>query len=225
MAYALHTLVTFGGTLSSGAPAADQDIWQCGIRVAADVGDGALVPVPNLDDYIGLVGPAIKAVYTGTGNQAGSDQRLDFVKVAQIDTTGKYVAGTSSRVYSTGLPVTGTTGRVGPPFLAMACSWTTALGRGAGHAGRIYLPYIGYSGFNTSRVLTANPPLYQTWAKAFLGACHQTSLGAVVWPVVASKKAGTLNKITGIRVGDVVDVQRRRKNKLRENYTATVAFP
>jgi hypothetical protein len=42
--------------------------------------------------------------------------------------------------------------------------------------------------------------------------------GAFGWPVIASSKDQAWNRITAIAVGDVVDVQRRRKNRLKENY-------
>lgn len=225
MAFALHTLITFGGALGSGSSA---DRWQCGIRCGFDVGDGSLIPASDLAGVVAAVGPAIKTAFTtGSGAAlAASDCGLDFVKAANIDTTGKYAATAGNpQIYSTGLPVTGGSGRIGPPMQALKLTWTTANLHGLGHTGGIYVPFLGYAGWNTSTISTTVQNDYRAWGKKFLDACHATVSGGTLVPVVASKKGGTLTRITGVKVGSVVDVQRRRKEQVPETYTTVLAFP
>lgn len=227
MAYALHSLVTFGGTIgTAGTPSADG--WQCGVRIGADVGDGRLIPVPNAASYATTIAGALKTWWTtgaGTYAKSRSDMSLDWCKVAQIDTTGKYVAGIPSEIRT--IAQAGSTGATVPPFLAVAVSWTTALSRGRGHAGRVYLPVAGgvsAGTLNSSVMPSTYAADFRDWGKALLTALHQTDSGATMWPVVASRLSGTLNRITGVRCGSVVDVQRRRKEQVNETYVSTT-FP
>lgn len=227
MTYALHTLVTFGGAIGIGETGG-ADRWQCGVRVGFDVGDGTLIAAPDLAGFLAVAGPALNtALHTGSGVALlASDCSVDFVKAAQIDTTGKYVAvANNPAIYSPTGTLTGSAGRVGTPMQALKLTWQTALAHGPGHQGGIYVPFIGYAGWNTSSISTQAQTDYRAWGKAILTALHQTVGGATSWPVVASEKTGTLNKITGVKVGNVIDVQRRRKEQVIETYSSTLAFP
>lgn len=231
MTFRPHTLVTFGGQLGYNGAVTAIDRWQCGIRVATDLGAGGLGPMPALDQYMGLVGPAIKSVFTtGSGSYAAaaSDCSLDFVKCANVDVDGKYMADNlSPQLYTTGLPVSGASGRVGTPMQALKLTWVTARSRGRGHIGGIYMPFIGYSGWNTSTISAAAQTSYRDWGKAFLAAVHQTTPAdnQTAIPVIASRLDASLTPITGVKVGNVIDVQRRRKEQVVETYSAVAVFP
>lgn len=231
MAFAEHTLVTFGGQLGYGGATNTVDRWQCGVRVANWINGAPVGQVTAPDQYIALVGPALKTVLTTvTGGYASmaSDQSLDFVKVAQIGADGKYAAVAGNPwLWTTGLPVAGGMGRVGPPMQAIRLTWTTANTRGRGHIGGIFVPFVGYAGWNTSTISAAAQTAYRDWGKAILVALHQTTAAdnQEKRPVIASRLAGTLTPITGVKVGSVIDVQRRRKEQVVETYSAVSVFP
>ena len=231
MAYAEHTLVTFGGQLGAGGAATTLDRWQCGVRCANNVNGSPVGAVSAPDVYIGLVGAALKTVLTngsGTLAKLASDCSVDFIKVAQIGANGKYLPGSGSPyLYTTGLPFTGGTGRVGPPMSALKATFTTPLKRGRGHIGGIYLPFIGYAGWNTSTISAAAQTDYTNWAKAILTAIAQgqPNLPSNVQPCIASKLDGSLHQINGVKMGNVIDVQRRRKEQVVETYGTLVACP
>lgn len=224
-----HVLVTFGGTLGT-APAGDS--WQCGVRVT---GAGPNGSTPNLDrvGYANAISTPLQTWFTsvtGTYGVMRQDAVLTFIKVASVhlDTPAapakprwKYdVAGNNPqiRTKSSGGPSAG----VFPWFLSLAYSWTTANLHGWGHTGRIYPPIAwpgtGASGANLTSAVVAD---HVTKAKALLTALAQLDgSGTTAVPVVASLKDGSTHQITGVRVGNVIDVQRRRKEQIPETYTA-----
>jgi hypothetical protein len=229
--FAEHTLVTFGGTLGYGAATTTQDRWMCGVRVSNDINGAPVGAKTDPAGYAALVGPALKAaLLAGSGTYASlaSDCSVDFIKVAQIGTDGKYLAGSGSPyLYTAGLPAPGGTGRIGPPMQALKITLTTANPRGRGHIGGFYLPFVGYTGWNTSTLTAAVANDYRDWGKKILAAIKQTTTSdnqpAMI--VIASRLSGTLTKVTGVKVGTVVDVQQRRKEQVVETYTTPVPFP
>lgn len=228
-----HVLVSFGGALGT-APAADS--WQCGVRMynaTADFTNQAWVDLPS---YLTAIKVPLQTWMTSTSGTYGSlraDAHLDFIKVARIHRTTNATSGKASWTYRpapdnptvvTGVATTPGTAGVFPWFLSVAFSWTTVTNRGLGHTGRIYPP-IAFPG---SGATAANLPQaavndYVTKAKALLTALTKADTNSVTLsPCVASLKDGSLHQITGVRVGNVIDVQRRRKEQIPEQYTASV---
>lgn len=224
-----HVLISFGGTLGT-APAGDS--WQCGVRCT---GAGVNGTTPALDP-VGLanaLSTSIQAWMNGVSGGAGmrQDAILTFVKVASVQLHVDATSGKRSWRYVTANnnPQTRTKNTSGgfagtfPWFLSIAYSWTTASPRGLGHTGRIYppvaFPTTGASGANLAGTVVAD---HVTRAKALLTALAVADgSGATAVPVVASLKDGSLHQITGVRVGNVIDVQRRRKEQIPETYTAS----
>lgn len=228
MAYTPHSLLTFGGSVNSGS---DAEIWQCGIRLATFADTSApsaeALPLVDLTGYLNSITGGMSSWFSTTANGLRKDCTLSWLKVANIGADGKYSGSTDQHggpnpaLYSYATPVTGGapgTGAVShPPILTVCLTFRTAIARGKGAHGRIYPPFSLALGNNT-RISNA-----ATFASS--GALLLTSISkpgqtnnANVYPVVASS-GGPINKINAVWVGDVVDVQRRRKDALIENYT------
>jgi hypothetical protein len=93
-------------------------------------------------------------------------------------------------------------------------------GARGGRFGRIYLPPPAVAVQMNGRISSANRSNYATAAKTMINACQgATTDGQDLDLIVASARFGTNRSVTAVRVGDVLDTQRRRDNRLTEAYT------
>jgi hypothetical protein len=168
--------------------------------------------------------PRLKTWFAAASSLIRNDATLVTIKINNILPNGHYQDGTTHMRTFTPIPGANTTGTM-PAFLSVAWSWSTALQRGLASKGRNYLPNT-FSMAAGSSISTASRTTHVTAAKAFLVAMSGTlpeSEGAVV-AIVSGVRGGAVNQITGVRIGDLVDVQERRRNATAETY-ATAVFP
>lgn len=233
LGYAPHSLFTFGGSIGT-APNADK--WQCGVRLriaqatphVTDV-DGSLT---NPAGYLAAVAPNLKTWFTRVpSSSAGSefsglraDATLEWAKCNNIGANGRYsdLAHANTWSYSTPFGM-GTVGATAPPFVTLAVSLLTNNQRGPGHRGRIYLP-VALPSTPSGKLSPPYPLQVGGVVKQLLTLLRAqadggTPGGVAVEPCIASKKDKSLSLITGITTGDVIDVQRRRKEQIPEAYT------
>jgi hypothetical protein len=112
-----------------------------------------------------------------------------------------------------------------PPFVTAAVSWLTAIQRGPGHRGRVYLPLGLASLHNTGQMTVTEQTQCNGTGKRLLDVLKNfTDTSGTAVPVVASGINGATNTITGIATGNVYDVQRRRKEQIPETYV-TRTYP
>lgn len=114
-----------------------------------------------------------------------------------------------------------------PPQTAVVASLRSALPGPKGR-GRMYLPLLsGTVNTSTGAFPSADATSIATATKNYLAAVSAlTSWGGGTWfPVVASR-TGTpsTHAVTAVKVGNVFDTQRRRRNKVIEVYS-TVTYP
>jgi hypothetical protein len=246
MAYARHTLFTFGGKIGT---APNLDAWQCGIRLriaqTTNNVQGVDASLTNPGGYLTAVVPALK---TWFGKLASSTAGSEFMSMRQDATlewakcnnikpaldskghaTGIYSDLTHVNRYDWATPYQqGASGATAPPFVTLAVSLLTSNQRGPGHRGRMYLPValpsVPSGKLASSYCVQANGTLKQLLVLLEAQADGGTPGGVAVQACIASKLDASLNKITGIATGDVVDVQRRRKEQIPEAYT-TIAYP
>lgn len=99
---------------------------------------------------------------------------------------------------------------------------------GASGRGRLYWPSTGCQIDATSlRMASAQQTTMLSAAKTYLSAIEaaiEVTLTGVALAVWSRKGAGDLNLVNQIQVGNVFDVQRRRRDALIENYSS-VAYP
>lgn len=102
------------------------------------------------------------------------------------------------------------------PFqCAVSVSFTTESATRAGR-GRFYLPPLDSTTIVAGRLATASRAVVVAGANAMWGALSTAGLSIQIY----GRSAGTLTPVTGGNVGDVIDTQRRRRNKLIEDRLA-----
>lgn len=230
-AYTPHTLLTFGGALNEGT---DVEQWQCGIRVGMFGGSTSDLRLNDLTAYLNSIHGGLQTAWwaaTQSSVQGGpaSFARIDWLKAANIGADGKYAGATDTAggpnpaQYLTTLGAGYSNAGNLPGFVTLAVSFHTAAATKYARHGRVYLPLaLAAQASGSARV----PSGTQTNA-ANLGAAILTAIAkpvsspanntGAIRPIIASRH-GEVAQINEIRVGDVLDVQRRRKKKLKESY-------
>lgn len=110
------------------------------------------------------------------------------------------------------------TGEMLPFQCATSVSWTADLATRAGR-GRIYLPPLAASSLDGGRVSSDAVVVIADAANALWAGLDTGGLALVLY----GRTTHTTNAVTGGNVGDVIDTQRRRRNKLIEARTALTA--
>ncbi len=213
MPYAVHNYFVVRGSL--GSSAGGQDIWQFGVRC---LNAGTVGGTPPSQAATDKVRSAAVTMITSAGN-AGN-----FSSSVTLDEVRGYTIGADGRAF-------------GPPQISAAPSqtkgaatvnlhpWSTAVaitfdagGARGGRFGRIYLPPQGISVGPDGRMANSSADGFVNMVKTFLTTGFGVSPGEDYVPVVASARYGTLKPIQQLRCGTVPDTQRRRDNRLAENY-------
>jgi hypothetical protein len=219
-----HILLTWGGTLPGG------EEWSCGVRLASAVSEASLSPIPLgiADDFLALLlsgsySGSVKAFHTRSETGIHGSALLTHIKAAAIGTNGKYLPGQVAMVEEEFEPIPGGYGGLQHPNqCTVAVTTTTDLPRGLAHMGRFYLPMPGFTLDGDGVFSAADAANLAASASTFLenisdipGVDIITSPGASVMSKVGS---GASNRITGVKVGRVIDTQRRRRRDLPEEY-------
>jgi hypothetical protein len=151
------------------------------------------------------------------------------LQVSSVGTDGKSNAADTVFATYTTAPV-GKQTNVYPPQIALVATMTSAKARGVGSKGRMYLPGIAKPIDTTSKLPGTQQAAILANLKTFFNAVNaSTATDNVV--VLASQ--GSLNEdgtprvggsapitkaVTGLKLGNVYDTQRRRRNALVETY-------
>lgn len=214
-----HYLLQFGGDLRG-------DIWSCGLRLSTPGAlDPPFLPAPDMDDIIEDLAADISTWMLAAGSGWSSASKLRFVKLNRIAANGHYADQENTNVkYFDTLPYpTGAAGGTYPNQVAMVVSWVTDATRGRASKGRVYVPTptLGLQG-GVDRFVGSDVQAAANAAAAFINNVNnQPGIdGAGFVAVVASGVDGTRRPITAVRVGDVPDTQRRRRNAVDEVYFA-----
>ncbi len=224
MPFAPHTRLSFGGPLVPTGEA--PEIWNCNLNVVSNDGGGYLSP-----DEIQAVGThaqtALNSFWVSTASFISPAAFLEYLKIANIQADGSYDPASPYVFNMNG--GNGTSNTPSPDILTVSYTWTTATARGVGSKGRIFLPNTYQNKFPSSMRIASGStgfpsvPAHIIAAVNLMGAlCGVPAAGVfpLAKPVVASNVDATLHPITGVKIGDVCDVQRRRKNALKEVYTS-----
>lgn len=203
-----HRVVTWFGDAWS-----QQEIWQFSLRLAT--GDSTAAPTTaQLDSLITAYQPFHGSVYISNFT------RFLGVKVAAQDVNGKYPPGHNSveRLRATPLAGGSNASSTGIPQVTCCVSLSTSKSRGAGSKGRFYPPPTGMQPLTDGRISVDNATAFAGLAKTFLTAVNNSGLGTV--SVLSTVGDGSALPASGVRVGRVLDTQRRRRNSLTEEYVS-----
>lgn len=109
-----------------------------------------------------------------------------------------------------------------PLQVAWVATWLTNFGRGRASKGRTYFPTaVPVDSNTTGRVpaeLCGNFALSCATLLADLNDAAQSQGSGIVASVMSNLDEGVTAPITGVRVGDRLDIQRRRDNSVEETY-------
>lgn len=219
--------VTISGTCFTGG-----EIWSTGFwlgSATADAGDpaGSAIPIAGFwNTFFGNVAQAFSASYitqqVKVAQHKASDGKVDLTKVDFYDLSPTQAGGGGSSAL--------------PPQISLAATMTSQIQRGTAAKGRMYLPGINTQvTSSTGKISSSVINTHATAFKTFLDAVNASS--SVPDSVVLVSKGNKVTDIgtgevhyvlpknalvTGLRIGDVYDTQRRRRNAMAETYTTKV---
>lgn len=217
------TRVTISGTSFGGA-----EEWSTGFYMGNESAD-ADMPNQQLADDIRA---AWATFFTTAGVNVSTAWTSTLVKVSSFGTDGK--SNAADTMFSTFPTLTkGANAQLFPPQIALVATLASTLPRGVGAKGRMYLPGISATLDATGHLSSTNVTAISTALKTFLDACNAST---ATNNVVVNASHGSLNEdgtpkiggkspiikaVTSLKVGNVYDTQRRRRNSLAEVYTTT----
>jgi len=164
----------------------------------------------------------VSTFWISTSSKFSSSHRLVSVKLAPIATNGRYPDGEVAVEHVYGTPPTGGTpsgGNEWPPQCAYVITLLTAAPRGRGSKGRVYLPPLVQPVDTTTGLIPDQITAVGATFKTMVNAINALSGVGTVGVVGKTGEFGSSRAVTGIRLGRVVDTQRRRRRSLAESAT------
>ena len=220
MAYAnAHVKVTIFGDTFGGA-----EEWSTGFHMGSAEEGGGNFGVNA--DWVNTLAAAWQTFFTANGSGSPQYARTLGVKAGVVLPTGKFDLGTIiPRTYAT--PIAGGhPGTVYPAQCTLVASLESANRRDLGGKGRMYLPTnFGVNGGGHINAVDAQAcaDLLRTFFDTI-----EDAAGSPGYVMIASQGRNPTNgstaappvnrRVTNVRVGDVIDTQRRRRNQLTETY-------
>ncbi len=215
MAYPYNFIkVTFGGKLRD-----TEEIWACGFHLAKRTENISVTEFETKGPTdITLIANEIKAFYNETNNLIPTYMRLEWVKLALIGTNGKYQTAPVEYEYS---PASG--GGSGQGFVPSTAAVITLVAdkyKDPGKYNRFYIPICAPQATNQFVMTNAHIESLATTAAEMVRDINSgTTIGGSELNVTAvSQRVTSYLPIASVKVGNVIDVQRRRRNKLVETY-------
>lgn len=214
--------VTIFGTSFNGA-----EEWSTGFFL----GNAGADPLPPTALGAQVIRDAWKTFFELAGNQISYLWKTTGVKIATLNTDGTTVTDSVQTSYY-GTAIQGGYGTAGnAPQVALVASLQSAPGTGLGRKGRMFIPGVGSPiGTDGHIVQTTPTSIANTLATFFNGLNASFDVGDQV--VLASKGrtppavgAGITRPVESLRVGNVLDTQRRRRNQLVETYSTAAVTP
>lgn len=225
-----HVVVQWGGNLGI------NEIWSNRVRIGL-YGDALVTPFPNLPlandwaaDNLNDVADDVVAWFTNVDSAHNQYATLEFVKVNGVGSNGLQDPGVPTNEWvPTGAAPTGTAAPW--PFqIAMAVTMDTSVSRGLASKGRIYVPSGNLGVNNDGRVNDATTAaLAAAAADFFSNLNNQPGVDTQDPRVIIASRGneavvnGPMREVNSVRVGNVPDTQRRRRNQLVELYSPPVA--
>lgn len=194
------------------------EIWQIGLRLDA--------PPTNQPDAAAFT--ALKQAFTtwwsGTDMNFSKNARMLGVKVAPVQVDGKYGAGNDAQVSLYPSPVIGLSATdYAVPQLSVACTLLTGISRGRGSRGRFYPPPQVQALAADGRIDTQRANTLVLNHRELLNAINAVGIGRVC--VGSALGTGLLEPVTQVRIGRIIDTQRRRRNQISEEYVGLAVPP
>lgn len=207
--------VTLSGDMFGG-----QEIWSTGFFMGFENSDA---PAPT-EQGAADIAAAWSTFWSASTSGVSSRYFFKMCKVQTMGVDGKAIADTA--VYHQ--PATAVAGGAGtsvlPPQIALVATLANSLPRGLATKGRMFLPGINFTIAADGHIGTLEVGQVATNLQTFFNSIFQDA-DTPGNPVLASLgnslqlRPGAIRNVTQIRVGNVYDTQRRRRNALTESYT------
>lgn len=170
-------------------------------------------------NQVGLANAAL-SFFNGFKSLVPAGSNLTGVRINAIQPNGKVFNGANYFYLKTPVGGSSTASSQLPPQLAVVMSLRTGA-RGPGGRGRMYLPITGGGLLSNGKITSVNQTTLSAAGKAFLEAIH--AIGPL--PAVVNQRVQRYSSIDRVEIGDMMDVQRKRRNKFDESYvTAALSY-
>lgn len=226
MAFPRHIRIEFGGPLT--ARSADDEIWSCSIKAfpgatggPANLSDGGASL--DLQAWCAAVAPQLSSWFAAStpGQTMANTAKIAYVKANVIGPDGKYLNTTATNVTNF-TAVAGAGVQQSPSFTSIAASFGSDRARGPASRGRIFFP--NFTAVSSGAAVTSgvqSAVLNKTLSLIGIIKAQTAGLnGGVMTPALVSDRDALWSYIRTCRVGNLYDVQRRRKNAVSEVYVA-----
>jgi hypothetical protein len=235
-----HMLLQWHGSFALDTSTPATDSFTGGLRFA-----GPGLAAVDTDERGDAVAAALAAWWKRSDNCIPQTARLSWVKWNRIGTDGKYVNNNSTRLIMYPQAVTSTNSAVYPQQVSLAASWGTDIQRGRGSRGRTFfptnIPLDPSLGMRVSPAFCAS--VGDSIVKLIVGLNTAVNGGTAVtyptgpFPVPGSSQGdaaycmasvmsnigtGTTGIINKVRIGNRLDIQRRRDNAVEEEYDVSI---
>ncbi len=208
--------VTLSGKMLQG-----NEEWQTGFYMGLAQGEA---PVPT-QEFVDGVRDLWQTFWTTPGNAIAAQFTFEQVKAARLGKDGRYDGTAVPISYPTAPVAGGSSGNPLPPQIALVATLIAGSGKGLAGKGRMYLPGVRQVVDDSGHLLGTTPQTIATNLTTFFNGIRTLSSAPGV-PINASRGSVKLLgadarnvPINGVRVGNVYDTQRRRRNQLQETYS------
>lgn len=205
---------TFSGTMFGGA-----EIWTTGLYFGWDNKDADPITTEGMSN----VSAAWEVFFKAAGSQVSSQYTYDMLKMAVINNDGHTLADSAQYFAPTTTIVGGGSPAALPPQVSLVASLRAAEPRGLATKGRMFLPGISAGVQPSGKLEAFTRDQIATNLKTFFDSIYNDA-DLPGNPVLISVGRGLLHtdgnirRVTQLKLGDVYDTQRRRRNALQESY-------
>lgn len=228
MVFPRHYLLSWGGDFASDPT----EVWANNIRLAVD---------DNVDaaTFVSLDSAAVEAALTDfhtrivthhSSADAGysTNTRHRWTKLNEIAVTGRYASTTEAHTrFAAGTGQAGGGATNLPLTSALVITFLTSAERGPGSRGRVFVPQPSVTlASPTFRISSTKATAIATAWRTFLDGLELGVPGNPHVPSVCSDRPaeGVARTINQVQVGDFVDYQGRRRNRLTESRVTSASF-
>lgn len=214
MTYVPHMRLIINGGLPGG------EKWSCSFSLAGNQDSSVNQSQQQMNDMLAQFLPDAVTWIQATGSKFSREVSLQRIDLRALDAEGRTIRLAQ---------ITPTSSTVGPSTTSMPNQCAVVLSQisglpGARGRGRAYLPCLATGPDTGGRISAADRTSILTNARTMLIAAEAAYIanggvqpGGLV--VASGVGAGQNNKVTRLRVGDVIDTQRRRRDALVEAYS------
>jgi len=206
--------VTLSGTMFNG-----NEIWSTGFFLGHEGADAD----PITEQGVADVGAAWSTFWTSATSLISNKYAFTTCKMVRVAQDGKTIADSAVYWSPSSAPVGGYGNPTLPPQIALVATLANSLPRGLATKGRMFLPGVASPVDSTGHVNTTEQTQLATNLKTFFDSVYNDA-DLPGNPVLASLgrgpllQGGAIRNVTQIRIGNVYDTQRRRRNALTETY-------